>query len=62
VSLHRDVHRALAFVGAYRSGTVDELDQVYTLVEDLTDATRRRRRIQLLDGLRMSLCTAIDGF
>jgi hypothetical protein len=42
--------------------TIDELDQVYTLVEDLTDATRSRRRIQLLDGLRMTLCTAIDGF
>jgi hypothetical protein len=42
--------------------TVDELDQIYTLVENLTDATRSRRRIQLFDGLRMSLCTAIDGF
>jgi len=42
--------------------TIDELDQVYTLVEDLTDMTRSRRRIQLLDGLRMTLCTSIDGF
>jgi hypothetical protein len=42
--------------------TVDELDQVYTLVEDLSVATRCRRRIQILDDLRMSLCTAIDGF
>jgi hypothetical protein len=42
--------------------TVDELDQVYTLVEELTATTRSRRRIEILDGLRMSLCTAIDGF
>jgi hypothetical protein len=42
--------------------TVDELDEVYTLVEHLTDATRSRRRILLLDGMRASLCTAIDGF
>lgn len=42
--------------------TVDELDDVYTLVEHLTDATRSRRRILLLDGMRASLCTAIDGF
>ena len=27
--------------------TVDELDEVYTLVEHLTDATRSRRRIEL---------------
>ncbi len=42
--------------------TVDELDEVYTLVEQLTDATRSRRRIELLDGLRASLCTSMDGF
>ena len=42
--------------------TVDELDEVYTLVEHLTDATRSRRRIELLDGLRASLCTSMDGF
>ena len=42
--------------------TVDELDDIYTLVEHLTDATRSRRRIELLDGLRVGLCSAMDGF
>lgn len=42
--------------------TVDELDEMYTLVEELTDATRSRARIEVLDGLRRSLCTSIDGF
>jgi hypothetical protein len=42
--------------------TVDELDEIYTLVEHLTDATRSRRRIELLDGLRIGLCSAMDGF
>jgi hypothetical protein len=42
--------------------TVDELDEVYTLVEQLTDATRSRRRIELLDGMRADLCGAMDGF
>lgn len=42
--------------------TVEELDELYTLVEHLTDATRSRRRIQLLDGLRMSLGSSMDGF
>jgi len=42
--------------------TVAELNEVYTLVEELTDGTRGRRRIELLDGLRASLCTSIDGF
>jgi hypothetical protein len=42
--------------------TIEELDQMYMLVEHLTDATRSRRRIDVLDGLRMSLCTSMDGF
>jgi hypothetical protein len=42
--------------------TVDELDEVYTLVEQMTCTTRSRRRIELLDGLRASLCSAMDGF
>ena len=42
--------------------TIDELDEVYTLVEHLTDMTRSRRKIELLDGLRASLCSAMDGF
>jgi hypothetical protein len=52
-----DLERALMM-----QATVDELDEIYTLVEQLTDATRSRNRIQLLDGLRMSLSTAMDGF
>jgi hypothetical protein len=42
--------------------TLDELDEVDTLVEHLTDMTRRRRKIELLDGLRASLCSVMDGF
>jgi hypothetical protein len=34
---------------------------VYTLVEELTDRTSRKRR-ELLDDMRASLCTAMDGF
>lgn len=41
--------------------TIEELNSTYTLVEELTNATRSRRRIEILDGLRMSLCTSIDG-
>lgn len=42
--------------------TVRELDELYTLVEELTDGTRSRSRVELLDGLRASLCTSMDGF
>ena len=42
--------------------TVAELDDVYTLVEALTDRTRSRKRRELLDDLRASFCTAMDGF
>jgi hypothetical protein len=35
---------------------------MYSLVEALTDGTRSRRRLELLEGLLASLCTAIDGF
>jgi hypothetical protein len=42
--------------------TVEELDDIYTLVEELTDGTRSRRRRDLLDGLRASLCSAMDAF
>jgi len=41
--------------------TVKELDEVYTLVEELTDATRSRKRLDLLDGLRASLCSSMDS-
>ena len=42
--------------------TVKELDEMYTLVEELTDWTRSRKRRELFDDLRASLCTSIDGF
>ena len=42
--------------------SVSELDEMYSLVEELMDATRSRRRLDLLDGLLASLCTSMDGF
>jgi hypothetical protein len=42
--------------------TVDELADIYTLVERLEDDTRSRRPLELLDGLRASLSSAMDGF
>jgi hypothetical protein len=42
--------------------TVEELDAMYTLVEQLTDAARSRRRHDLFTGIRADLCVAIDGF
>jgi hypothetical protein len=41
---------------------MDELDEIYTPVEHLTDAPRSRRRIELLDDLRAGLCSAMDRF
>ena len=42
--------------------TMVELDYISTLVEELLDGTGSRRRRALLDGLRASLCTSVDGF
>ena len=42
--------------------TFVELDEMYSLVDALMDRTRSRRRLELLDGLLASLCSAIDGF
>ena len=42
--------------------TVDELDELYTLVEHLEDATRSRPRRELPVGLRRSLGSSMDGF
>lgn len=44
------------------NATVEELDEMYTLVEGLTDIMPRGRRRELLDGLRASLCNSMDGF
>lgn len=38
-----------------------ELDVPYTLVEELTDGTRRPKRRDLLAGTRASRCGAVDG-
>lgn len=40
----------------------DELDDMYSLVSALMDSTRSRKKLDLLDGMLASLCTAIDGF
>ena len=42
--------------------SVDELDEMYSLVEALMDGTRSRRRLDQLWGLRATLCTSMDGF
>ena len=42
--------------------SVAELDEIYSLVEALSDGTRSRRRRDQLDGMRATLCTSMDGF
>lgn len=42
--------------------TAAELDAMYTYVEALTDTTRSRKKLELLESLLASLCSAIDGF
>jgi hypothetical protein len=42
--------------------TVNELDEMYSLVGALMDTTRGRRRLEMLEGMLASLCTSIDGF
>ena len=42
--------------------SVGELNEMYDLVSVLMDATRSRRRLDLLEGLLAGLCTSIDGF
>ena len=42
--------------------TVEELDEMYALVEELTDMRTGRRQRDVLDGLRASLCNSMDGF
>ncbi len=39
-----------------------ELDEMYSLVEALMDATRSRRKLDQLEGLLATLCTSMDGF
>ena len=42
--------------------TGHELNAVYDLVEALEHGVRGRKRRELLEGLRMSLSSSIDGF
>ncbi|MCB9583744.1 MAG: hypothetical protein H6717_42320 [Polyangiaceae bacterium] len=42
--------------------TVDELDEIYSLVEALMDGTRSERRLEQLEELLAGLCTSMDGF
>jgi len=42
--------------------SVRELDEMYDFVGALMDATRSRRRLDVLEGLLFGLSTAIDGF
>jgi hypothetical protein len=41
---------------------VVELDEMYTLVEDLSDVAWGRRHRDALDELRATLCNSMDGF
>lgn len=41
---------------------VDELDEMYSLVQALMDGTRSRKKLDLLDGMLATLCTSNDGF
>ena len=42
--------------------TARELDEMYSLVEALMGGTRSRKRLDLLEGMRASLCNSIDGY
>jgi hypothetical protein len=71
----RDVNRAhesLVQAGRHKALTGEAVIQLLiaagadfpdaTLVEHLTDRTRSRKRRELLDDLRASLCSSMDGF
>jgi hypothetical protein len=42
--------------------TGHELDAVYSIVDALEHGARGRKRRELLEGIRMSLSSSIDGF
>jgi len=42
--------------------SMEELDEMYSFGEALMDATRSRRRLELLEGMLASLGTSMDGF
>lgn len=41
---------------------VEELDEMYSLVQALMDGTRSRKKLSLLEEMLASLCTSMDGF
>ena len=41
---------------------VEELDEMYSLVQALMDGTRSRKKLDLLEEMLASLCTSMDGF
>lgn len=41
---------------------VEELDEMYSLVQALMGGTRGRKKLDLLDGMLATLCTSMDGF
>ena len=55
------LHAEIAGLWLVRA-TGHELDEVYSLVEALEHGARGRKRRELLEGMRMSLCSSIDGF
>lgn len=56
-SPHADLRRLLLV-----PATMAELDEMYSLVEELLDVARGERRRELLEALLASLCTSMDGF
>ena len=41
---------------------VEELDEMYSLVQALMDGTRSRKKLDLLEEMLASPCTSMDGF
>jgi hypothetical protein len=44
------------------TASLEDLNDLYTLVEQLIDQARSRKQREMLDGLRFSLSAALDGF
>ena len=44
------------------TASLEDLDELYSLVEALEDELRGRKQRELLDELRFSLSSALDGF
>jgi hypothetical protein len=44
------------------AASMSELDEMYSLIEAMMDATRSQRKLAVLDGMLASLSSSIDGF